>query len=67
MLPDGPVDQVAVPVVRGFELVGGVVAVVAEHGGKALGFVGAAIGADVGLVESEGWHFRTMNRAMVRE
>jgi hypothetical protein len=41
--------------------------VFAEHGGKAPGFVTAAIGADVGLVESEGAHVRTMSRAMVRE
>jgi hypothetical protein len=67
VLPDGPFDQVAVPVVRWLELVGGVVAVVAEHSGEAPGFVTAATCADVGLVESEGAHFRTMNRAMVRE
>ncbi len=37
MLPDGPVDQVAVPVVRWLELVGGVVAVGAEQVGEASG------------------------------
>ena len=47
MLPDRPVDAVAVEVAGAFGRVGDVVAVFAKHGGEALGFVRAAIGADI--------------------